>query len=275
MKFSSARQGYDLIMRRTAARLSPALVLFTCICSAQNQHFLEIKLPPGLPSETVFIRYLLAGDDFGDWVRARPGVSSYMIGTTRQGHPATRIKAILYAPGCAIQTLDLPVSASNNPPHSFVCQPLPNISIAGIVTRADQLSRREVKLRARYVARWAQAFLEIDPRILTAIPVGDASDVSRDGHFRLSVPDFSQDPLAGAADHSGEIQIWAQDKFSQQAVGELIPAGPKAIKTRMGALKIQSEYAEMTFTPCVADLPRQHDAFGFALRTDDSNTCER
>jgi hypothetical protein len=81
--------------------------------------------------------------------------------------------------------------------------------------------------------------------------------------------------LACTPDHPGEIQIWAADKFSQEAVAELIPAGPKAIKTRMGALKIQSEYPEITFTPCVADPPRMHDAFGFALRTDESNTCER
>jgi hypothetical protein len=262
-------------MRRTAAGLSLALVLFSCICSAQNSHYIEIKLPPGVPSETVFIRYLLAGDDFGDWVRARPGVSSYFIGATRQSDPATRIKAILYAPGCAVQTLDLPVSASNNQPYSFVCQPLPNISIAGTLTRMNQLQGREVKLRTRYIARWAQAFLEIDPRILTAIPVGDEANVSRDQHFQLSVPDFSQDPLASAPDHPGELQIWAQDRFSREAIAELIPVTPTAVKTRMGALKIQSDYPEITFTPCVADFPRVHDAFGFALRTDDSNTCER
>ncbi len=262
-------------MPRPAAGFSPALILFTCICSAQIPRYVEIKLPPGLPSETVFIRYLLAGDDFGDWVRARPGVSSYFIGASRQGRPATQIKAILYAPGCAIQTLDLPVSASSNEPYSFLCRPLPNIWIAGTLTRMDQLSGRELKLRARYIARWAPAFLEIDARILTAIPVGDVADVSRDGHFRLSVPDFSQDPLAGAPDHTGELQIWATDKITQEVVAELIPAGPKSIKTRMGALKIQSEYPETTFAPCVANPPGIHDAFGFALRTDDTNTCER
>jgi hypothetical protein len=195
--------------------------------------------------------------------------------TTRSGPPATRIKAILYAPGCAIQTLDLPVSSSKNPPYSFVCQPLPNIPIIGSLTRIDQLMGPEVKLRARYIARWAPAFLEIDPRILTAIPVGDEANLSRDGHFHLSIPDFSQDPLASTADHPGELQIWAHDRFRQQTVAELIPAAPKGIKTRMGALKIVSEYPEITFAPCVADPPRLHDAFGFALRTDDSSTCER
>jgi hypothetical protein len=165
--------------------------------------------------------------------------------------------------------------ASNTPPYSFVCQPLPNIWIAGTLTRMDQLQGREVKLRARYIARWAPAFLAIDPAILTAIPVGDEANVSHDGHFRLSVPDFSQDSLANAPDHPGEIQIWATDKFSLEAIAELIPAAPKVIKTRMGALKIQSECPEITFTPCVADPLRLHDAFGFALRTDDSNSCER
>ena len=61
----------------------------------------------------------------------------------------------------------------------------------------DRLYGRQVKVQAKYVARWAQTFLESGKDIVTTIPVGDAAYPSLDGRFRLSVPDFSQDPLAG------------------------------------------------------------------------------
>ena len=102
-------------MKHPVTGLCRTLVVAAGVCSGQvpqpqasSTHYVEIKLPRGVISESVFIRYLLAGEDFGAWVRPRLGVSSYIISTTHEGHPATRIKALLYTPGCAIQTLDLP-----------------------------------------------------------------------------------------------------------------------------------------------------------------------
>jgi hypothetical protein len=259
------------------------LILMALLCSGQVQqptasapHYIEIKLPDGVRSESFFVRYALAGEDFGDWVHPRPGVSSYFISTAHKGRPATRIKAILYAPGCAIQTLDVPVSPSNNQVYSFVCRPLASVWIAGALTRMDLLNGHEVKLQASYVARWAQPFLGVDNSFVTGIPVGDVAYLSADGHFRLTVPDFSEDALAAAADHPGELQIWARDKITNIIVAQLIPAGSHVVKARMGGLKIRSEYpSEIVFTPCPENVHRVRDAFGFALRTDLSGTCER
>jgi hypothetical protein len=265
-------------MRRLATGVVPTLLLVACICPAQpnHSHYIEIKLSPGIISERVFIRYLLTGDDFGDWVQPRPGISSYFISTTHAGRPATRIKALLYAPGCAIRTLDLPVSGSTNPPYSFICQPLPNISITGTLTAMDRLYHRDLKIQARYVARWAASFFDLDPYLITAVPVGEAANVSPDGHFLLSVPDFSLDPLAASPQLPGELQIWAIDKPSNQIVAELILTRPESLKTRMAGLKIQSEYPpELIFGFCAADYRRPHDAFGFAFRQDDTLACDR
>ena len=268
---------------KSPARFFRGLVLMASISwgqspqpSAAASHYLEIKLPPGVLSEDFFVRYALAGDDFGGWVRSRPGVSSYAISTTRQGHPSTRIRAILYAPGCALRTLDLPVSGSNQQPYSFVCEPLSSVFITGALNRSDRLYGREVKLQAKYVARWAQSFLELGKDIVTSIPVGAAAYLSPDGHFRLSVPDLSQDPLAGAPDHPGDVQIWAREKASGDIVAQLIPSGPEVSKARMGGLKILSEYpADTVFTPCAVNPPQAHDARGFALRPDIYDACNR
>jgi hypothetical protein len=252
------------------------LILMSGLCSGQIPHYIEIKLPDGVISESFFVRYALAGEDFGDWVHPRPGVSSYFISTAHEGRPATRIKAILYAPGCAIQTLDVPVSLSNNQQYSFVCRPIASVRIAGALTRMDLLNGHEVRIQASYVARWVQPFLGVDKSFVTGIPVGDVVNLSTDGRFRLSIPDFSQDAMTAAADHPGELQIRARDKTSNIIVAQLIPSGSQVVKARMGGLKILSEYpSEIVFMPCPEDVHPVHDAFGFALRTDLSWTCER
>ena len=243
---------------------------------ASPAHYLEIKLPRGVISEKVFIRYLLSGEEFGGWVRPVPGVSSYFVGTTNLGRQATRIKALLYAPGCAIQILDLPVSESSNPQYNFACRPLPEVEITGTVPCKDRLIGRDVKLQAKYVARWAQSFLELGDGIVTTIPIGDMVEVSAEGRFRLPAPDFSQDPLAGTPDHPGDLQIWAIDKANNTLVAQLVPTEPAAIKARMGGLKIRSEYpSETVFARCATNWRLRHGVFGFAVRQDACDECDR
>jgi hypothetical protein len=273
---------YDDAVRRQVAGILRALVFMAGVCSGQNarpitpSRYLEIHLPPEAISEGVFVRYRLSEDELGGWILPQPGVSSYNISTVHDGLPASRIKAIVYVPGCAIQTLDLPVSGSDNQRYSFACHPLSSVWINGALTRTDWLFGREVKLQVKYVARWAQSFLGLADDLLTNIPVGDVTYLSSSGRFRLSVPDFAHDPLAGSPDHAGELQFWARDKTGQDIVAQLSPVGPQVLKTGVGGLKIQSEYpSETVFTPCTAGLPHLHDEFGFGLRPDARDLCDR
>ena len=266
------------MLRQTAG----SLILLVGICGfaagqvrqETGSHYLEIRLPPEVKSQTVFIRYILDGDELGGWVEQRPNVISYLIETTRVGRPALRIKAILYAAGCAIQTLDLPLSGLNNDHYIFVCQALRNVPIAGVVSGPNPFFGHEVTLHATYVARWAQPFMRPADALMTTIPVGDEVLTSTDGRFLLTVPDLVHDPLAGAPDHAGEFQIWARDRSSGALIAELVPSGPPELKMRMGGLKIQTQYpAEVVFTACGANQRRRRDAEGFAIRSDPSDPC--
>jgi len=259
------------------------LVLTAGVCSSQQPqppsppaHYIRIGIPRGVSSESVFIRYILAGEELGGWVQPRAGVSSYIIGTTREGQSAARIKAVVYAPGCEIQTLDLPLSNSNNPEYSFVCHPLTSVWITGKLTQTERLSGREVNVQARYIARWAQPFLGLGAGIPLTIPARDVASLSADNSFRISVPDLSRDPLAGVPDHSGEFQIWAKDKRNGDDVAQLIPGGSPTFKTRMGGLKIQREYPPDTvFAPCARPRPLVLiNREGFSIR-DFSDPCDR
>jgi hypothetical protein len=246
------------------------------LCPAQTSPRFEIKLPPNIPSGNFFARYTLEGDDLGGWIQPRPGLSSYSISTVRNGRPASGIRAILYAPGCAIQTFSLPLSPAANQQFPFVCQRSTNIALSGMVIPVDRLYKRPVKLQARYVARWAGSFLGLGGQIVTVIPIGDVTDMEVDSRFHLTIPDLSQN--VSMMSPSAELQIWAIDKVTDQAVALLIPQRSQPLKTRMGGLRLQSEYpVDIVFAPCTVNADRlvRHDADGFAQRPTPYEACDR
>jgi hypothetical protein len=257
------------------------LFLGVSICSAQTPSppggagaHVTITLPVGVRSETIFVRYVL-DEDFGGWLQPREGVSSYFISTNRQGTPANRFRALVYAPGCMIQTIDLPILRSAVPQVSFVCQPLPSVTLTGSLIKPVRLDGREVNIQVKYVARWAQRFLGLDERIITDIPLGGVQQASANGAFALLVPDLSEDPLAGTADHPGEFQILGRDPSSGKIVALIIPI-TQSLRTRMGGLQIRKQYPEtIEFAPCSGPHSgfQPYDEFGFTLRPDPSDPC--
>jgi hypothetical protein len=74
------------------------------------------------------------------------------------------------------------------------------------------------------------------PPCQSAWPSPDAPiDFQRDGKFQLTVPDFGADPIAGAPDHDGEIEIWARDKSTGDLVPLLVPTVPASSKVHVDA----------------------------------------
>jgi hypothetical protein len=178
------------------------------------------------------------------------------------------MKAILYAPGCEIQTLDLKLTGSGSARYSFTCQRVLDLEIHGILARPDRLWGHKVRLQAKYIPRWAGAFLGLGHTPTTNIPVGDGTEFSADGRVRLLLPDFSQTP-----GRSGEFRIVATDETSEAVVAILVP--PKPVRTRMGGLVVRKDYpGELIFTPCAASSARVDDHEGFAIRPDISDSCD-
>ena len=240
----------------------------TLACFAQTPpsaaHYVEIKVPRGVDSSSVFIRYVL-DQDFGAWVTSRPDVSSYFIATTHDGHAATRIRALLYAPGCAMQKLDLEISGSDAQQVSFVCDPIPWVTINGSLNPPDA---RENRLEVKYVARWAQKFLGLSDDIVTDIPVAKAIYPANTASFHLSIPDLSKDPLAD----SGEFQIWVTQVSTGRIIARLTPVNVDLAQA--GGLRIAPTYpAEIEFAMCATPQSGPRDSFGFAIRTAQPKAC--
>jgi len=241
-----------------------ALAVAACVCGERAEHYVEIRLPPGVASERLFVRYALTGDHLGDWLQPRAGLTSYRIGTGSGGRAAAGIRAILYAPGCALQILDAALPRGENPAFLFVCQPARSIRISGTIARPGGFAGHRLTVQAKYVARWAQPFLGLDASIVTSIPVSDPADVSPDRRFSLTVPDLPQD-----AGHPGELQLWAREGSGGDLLAQLIPARDSPVeRTKMGGLRIQDGYpSAIPFSLCgVNDAGRVHDKYGFVTR---------
>jgi hypothetical protein len=246
-----------------------ALAAISGLCANPPAHFVTIQLPPGVSSQRFFGRYVLAGQDFGGWIEPRADVTSYAIDTTYRGHAASGIRAILYAPGCAIRTLDVPLPARTNPAFPFACRPVPQIRIAGTIARPSRFQGHQLTLQARWVIRWAAAFLGLDGNMVTSIPVGETADLSPERKFVLSVPD---------PDPDAELQIWARERDTGDLLAQLIPMGDDRLgRTKMGDLQVRGgPPPEIAFSLCAVDDGwRVHDKYGFTTRPLSDDACSR
>src|SRR3954447_6815142 len=119
-------------------RLLSALSVVS-LCYADTGSF-EIKLPASVQSETFVIRYALTGP-FGaykGWLEQKKDLHSYRITTVLNGKQAEQLKSILYAPGCAIETIDVALKRSAGS-YEFECRPLTSIPVTGKLVRATKL----------------------------------------------------------------------------------------------------------------------------------------
>jgi len=263
-------------MRTPRRAVLGSTILIACVCSAQitPTHSLRIQLPPEVKSETFFARYTLSGQDLGGWVQARAGVDIYSIETMERGRPAGGIRALLWAQGCAVQTMDMSLLGQTQPDYRFVCRPLPAVTITAKLRCTGNYCGKGLQLQARYVARWAREFLELSSDLVPVIPVGETVIRSDDGSFSITVPDLAHDSIAGAANHDGELQIWARER-ADAAPNLLIPESPANFRTRMGGMKLMSEYpAGMIFSMCLKS-ELKHDRDGFAVRPPASDACSQ
>ena len=174
-----------------------------------------------------------------------------------------------------LQTLDLALSAANNPHYDFVCQPAPSVQITASMIRADRLYGRDVNVQAKYVARWGAQFLGLDESTLITIPLGEPQHVST-GPFTMTVPDLSKDPIAGASGHPGELQFWVSGAVDHAVVAQLVPAKGSGLTTPIGGMTIQNGLpAEITFAPCGTSVISRDPETGFTLRPGRYDVCDR
>lgn len=144
----------------------------TCLCSViallmpaqegrrpRSYATLEIAFPA---HESGFWgRFKVTGDPpgFSGWIVPKPQMSYYQVDRLPVS-PATRFKAILYSPGCALRVSDIPINAVQEFKYVFDCDAVSSTSIRGRVKRFDRFYGHRVRIEAKYVALCAPAFME-------------------------------------------------------------------------------------------------------------------
>lgn len=207
------------------------------------------------------------------WIRSLDGADVYRISgvSAAQG---TRLKAILYAPACALQTLDLSMAGLRDYQYVFTCKPLPQLEIHGMLGRLQRRSDGNSEIRAKYIAIWAPAFFEYDDGTDTEIPLGGSASFDSLYLFRLSIPDLSKDKVANSADHPGEVRLAMRDPVSGRVVDQLriSPQTAGMQPTRFGGIPVSLlRTSPLVFTFCSANADVDHDEYGFGIRPDVAN----
>ncbi len=208
------------------------------------------------------------------WLTTGDDHETYAISAIRLGS-SSRVRAILYASGCSVQTANLPIREAKTYHYIFHCEPVPQTELRGTVSRIDRLYGRQVTVEAKYVVPWASAFFGYDDGTTTEIPLGNSTTLDQKSAFVLPVPDLSMDRSVKQRDDTPEIRVWLRDKSSGRIVGQLRPASAKR-SSRFGGLGAASlPLAPLeVFTPCAANPPGAHDQFGFGIRPASDDACD-
>lgn len=265
----------------------PMIVARIAALCASSAVFMGVVLGQ-TPTATVEIQF--TGHGAGFWGRYAvcygksriAGRASPQIGESQRiegifSGSNTRIRGVLYAPGCALQTMDISIKEARLYKYSFRCDPLPQTEIQGVTGPIDPLHRgHHMKIEAEYAALWTAGFLGYDDGTAMEIPLAGDSAVDAQGHFRLSIPDFAKDKVAGSPNHAAEILIWARDQDDGRVFANLrlLSGNNKLEPTRFGGIPVDSIGSSLLeFATCYADPPAEYDKFGFTIRSDLKNEC--
>jgi len=203
----------------------------------------SISLPLDVLSETVQIHYFMTGPfgGYGGFVKAEQNVHAYRIEAAVKGIAASRIKTILYAPGCEIATFDDPLPGPSTVSEQFTCRKLPTVSLTGRIVPESAPRGQKPEVAISYLARWDHAFFGIVDGMVTQIWIATAV-LDAEGMFQVQLPDFGRDPIASSRpDSVGEFQFWLRDVGTGNTMGSLEPS---EFKTGLSGLRIQSWYPE-------------------------------
>ena len=242
-------------------RLFIALMVAAALASAvaQSTAPFVIQLPAFVPSEQVLFTYCVyAQGAYCSGIPPEKNRLSYSVPATHEGHVVTSLKAILYAPGSAIETVTLQAGASA---YAFEWRALPPVALTGTVAMKDVAYAGKVQLELKYMATWANRFFGMRDGPIPSFPVGELVYLKEGNRFEFAVPDFASDPISAA----GFLHVWAKEKGTGNLSALLVPTGSK---TKLDSLKVASFYPpDLAFTICHANATAiTHDRVGFAIR---------
>lgn len=222
----------------------------------------SILLPPDIPSESVQIAYYLVGPFGGSrsYTDKKEGLQAYEIPTSEPSEmielnqsleretgrkagsgPATQIKIIVYAPGCEIETFDLPLTPDSRVEEQFDCQPVAMVPLSGQIEPEELVRGKKAELIVTYEATWSYKFFNIKDGADTDFQLASVSpDV--DGKFQVDLPYFKIDAEQSSPEYAASFSLTLRDPETWNPIAnDLEPASPEYM-TEEHTLRVQPYY---------------------------------
>jgi hypothetical protein len=212
-----------------------------------------IDFPQEVKTGRIQIEYAMTGSfgAYGDHVYdvfKKSGEHRILVPTQVEGTPASSLKAILYVPGCQIETIEVPDLAKSTLQASFQCRSLPTLAFTGRIAPPGMITDPQTVVDITYVALWPLRFLEIPkgPSYISYMGFRIATVPLEAGVvFHAELPDFSKDSATKADGITG-ISFTARNKRTGNYLGRLFRPN---IHSLAGSIPIQPEYpSEVLFT---------------------------
>jgi hypothetical protein len=203
----------------------------------------SISLMPDVPYEKVFGHYVLYGrfGAFGGFVQ-KPRSRLLQIAAVVQGKPASPIKMFIGAPGCKMETFDIPILNLLDTHESFSCSPAPTVTLVGQISPASLLRDKDTTVSVDYMAGWSCRFFGFADCEVPQISLGTTKpDV--EGIFTIELPDFSTDSNVFGSDSGTELQLILRDVRTYNVLAFLQPES-EALRSASGNLTISTFYTQ-------------------------------
>jgi hypothetical protein len=93
-----------------------------------------IELPDNIPSDSVWIRYLLSDPgSSAEIVKREPNLRPYVIDARIGLKPARHAKIVIYAVGCQFKAYAIDLEGASDILKRFQCDSLPSKTVRGVI----------------------------------------------------------------------------------------------------------------------------------------------
>jgi hypothetical protein len=159
-----------------------------------------------------------------------------------EGKPAGEIKLFAWAPGCRIETFDIPLQALDAQ-ESYSCTPLSTVTLVGQIDDATLARRKRAEIHVDYLAGWACDFFGLADCMVPQISLGTAN-VDANGGFEIDLPNFAADPIASDSKFRSQFQLVLREVKTWNPIAFLSPES-RMLRTPGGALRPATSYPQL------------------------------
>jgi len=148
---------------------------------------------------------------------------------------------IVYAPGCEIQTFNLPLSPDSRAKEEFDCRPVAKVTLSGQIERRDLVGHKRAELFVTYMATWAYGFFGISDGAETEFEVASVfPDVN--ARFEVDLPYFQIDAAPPSPNRSASFRLMLRDPKTWNPIAFNLEPAAHEFMTEEHTLRIQSHY---------------------------------